>query len=317
MSYYDAFETGSLSRLPVTTRRTYRYALGVFDLFMNPVDKDGHALEPRAFDRETLVDYELYLAKAHPPHDKPARPRTAALYVGVAKRYLRWLSLTGHLERSLYADMADYLEAYSAAPHVGYVARAIDPEIAGILDYYVNVPLPEKGAVRLRLLRNRALLVFLYDTACRISEALALTRADAVDGRAERVVLRETKGHKARTVILHDQSRALLQAYLAERHDSASAALFLSHGRGHNAALSSHRAWEIVREAAEGAGLHTSTSAHSLRHKRAQDLLNSGVSLDLIAALLGHEDAGITQRIYAPYIDVDRLDDALKGKWTK
>ena len=70
-----------------------------------------------------------------------------------------------------------------------------------VLTYYARQPLPETAcARRLIVLRNRALMALLYDTGMRISEALALSREDVLDGRALKVRLVRTKNGKPRTV---------------------------------------------------------------------------------------------------------------------
>lgn len=297
----------SLTDLPANTRYTYSTSLAVFRAFMEPPDAPA-----RAFERETLVAYKQHLAARRTKDGKTIQPRTIALYVGAARRFLRWLSLTGHMERMRYIDMSDYLEASSAQARVGYVARPIDPALDKLLHYYVDMPLPEAKPKRLILLRNRALVIFLYDTACRISEALSLTRADVADGRAETVLLRKTKGSKPRTIIVGEQARRYIREYVAEREDRSTAPLFLSHGRGKGNALKAHRAWQIVKDAAHAQGLMDSTSPHCLRHKKAQDLLDAGMPLEWISMLLGHKSPGTTKEIYAPWVNVGQLSDMVK-----
>lgn len=297
----------SLVDLPETSRSTYRAALTVFADFAAPRGSD-----PSKLGQDVLTAYKVHLVKSA-GREEPYKPRTITLYVAVARRFLRWLSLTGKMERAAYTDMADYLEANKTFAHTGgYVAREIDPALDKLIHHYVNIPEPKSKARRLALLRNRALVVFLYDSAVRISEALALSRADVADGRAERVVLRVTKGKKVRTVLIGEQSRRFLQEYIQARDDRSSAPLFASHGRGKGHAITAHQAWRIIKDAAEDEGLMDTTSPHCLRHKRAQDLLDAGMPLDWIAALLGHESPGTTKAVYAPFVDVNRLGSMIK-----
>ena len=51
------------------------------------------------------------------------------------------------------------------------------------------------------------------------------------------------------------------------------------------------------------------TSPHALRHRRAQDLLDEGMPLEWVAALLGHERPDTTRVVYAWETDEDRLSD--------
>ena len=172
-------------------------------------------------------------------------------------------------------------------------------------------------------------MCLLYDTGVRISEALALTREDVLDGRAHKVRLTVTKNGKPRTVFLSEESQQLLQTYCRERSDSPYAALFISHGRGKGAAeaadddplsgdtgavgptsaITPQYAWQLVKQAAQAEGLYDNTSPHSLRHRRAQDLLDEGMPLEWVAALLGHQHPDTTRVVYAWETDEERLAD--------
>jgi site-specific recombinase XerD len=70
--------------------------------------------------------------------------------------------------------------------------------------------------------RDRALILFLLSTGCRIFEALGLDRQDW--GR-DRVVVRG-KGDRERSVLMTENARQAMDAYLAARRDS-SPALFV------------------------------------------------------------------------------------------
>ncbi|MBC7235618.1 MAG: site-specific integrase, partial [Chloroflexi bacterium] len=192
----------------------------------------------------------------------------------------------------------------------GYRQRHVDPEVMRVLNHYMRQPLPERpGARRLALRRNRALMALLYDTGMRISEALALTREDVLDGRATKVRLTKTKNGKPRTVFLSDQTRRLIQDYIREREDGIHAPLFVSHGRDKGSPITPSHAWHLVKQAAKAEGLYANTSPHSLRHRRAQDLLDEGMPLEWVAALLGHQHPDTTRVVYAWQTDEERLAD--------
>ena len=106
-----------------------------------------------------------------------------------------------------------------------------------------------------------------------------------------------------------DDTQSLIRAYVRERDDSPYAPLFVSHGRGKGKPLTPRHAWQLVKNAAEAEGLYDNTSPHSLRHRRAQDLLDEGMPLEWVAALLGHEHADTTRVVYAWETDEARLAD--------
>ncbi len=199
------------------------------------------------------------------------------------------------------------------AKREGYHRRDVDAEIAKALDYYVNIQLPEQKRGQLILLRNRALLQTLFDTACRVSEVLALRRADVLDGRAVRVRLTQTKGDQAaRTVCYIDKAKPLIAAYCAARDDGTGAPLFVSHGRGNGTALTRAHVERIVKDAARGCDLLDNTSPHSFRHARAQQLLDNGMALEWVAAYLGHARVDTTRTIYAYKTNEDMLQDMIE-----
>ena len=262
-------------------------------------------LTRRPITETTLIEYAADLRE----HDNA--PRTVGAYLVAAKRYLRWLGLRDHLPQGVsYQRMAEHLSD-AGKRREGYRQRKTDPRILCILDYY-GKDTPKEGAARLRALRNHALLWFLYDTGTRISEALALTRAEVQDGEAGKVRLTETKNGKPRTVFVGKEARALIRAYVAARQDGADAPLFVSHGRDKGEAITPARACQIVKEAAKALGLYKSTSPHTLRHARAQGLLDEGMPLEWVAALLGHEHPDTTRTVYAFETDEDKLADMVE-----
>lgn len=295
--------------LAATTRTTYEHALRAFAVYLNEskIEQD-----PRALPVDVLVSFKQWLHERY-------KPRTVKGYLTAANNLLRWLDGNEQFgDDTLYPRIMRRQEANKTRAHNGgYVARPIDPAIAKLITHYVNTPLPKKKAGRLMVLRNRVLVAFLYDTAARVSEAMALTRADVADGRADSVILYKTKGDKPRTVFISEQTQNLIREYVAEREDRSAAPLFVSHARDHGKALSTHQAWMIVKDAAKAEGLLDSTSPHCLRHKRAQDLLDEGMPLEWITVLLGHESPGTTKNVYAPHVNTHMLRGMLKQYGTE
>ncbi len=187
---------------------------------------------------------------------------------------------------------------------------------------------PHSKAERERLsgLRNAALLHLLFSTACRISEVLAL---DTHDLRGDHGMIANRvsvigKGNKRRTVFIRPHARTAIERYLLARRASFAhaSALFISHGpraAGHR--LNRIAAWDIVTHAAltladtveqrgrlREARLLRSTTPHTFRHFVAMWLLNEGVQLSEVSAILGHANTRITEQYYARHTD-DRLGE--------
>jgi integrase/recombinase XerD len=157
-----------------------------------------------------------------------------------------------------------------------------------------------------RGVRDRALLELLYSTGARISEVTDLD-VDDVDTEQRTVVL-TGKGGKQRLVPVGRPALAALEAYRVRARPGfavrgrGTPALFLN-ARG--ARLSRQTAWNVLREAAERAGLSRTISPHTLRHSFATHLLDGGADLRVVQELLGHASVTTTQ-IYT-LVTVDTL----------
>jgi len=182
-------------------------------------------------------------------------------------------------------------------------------------------PGPDDLSAEPRLLRDRALLEFLYGTGARISEATGLD-IDELQLGADPVVRLIGKGGKHRVVPMGSYAVRALEAYLvrarpglaaASRRASASPAVFLNARGGR---LTRQGAWGVLRAAAARAGLapeipetpetpETDVSPHTLRHSFATHMLDGGADIRVVQELLGHASVTTTQ-VYT-LITVDRL----------
>jgi integrase/recombinase XerD len=147
-----------------------------------------------------------------------------------------------------------------------------------------------------RSVRDRALLELLYSTGARISEAVGLD-LDAVD-RVDRTVLLDGKGGKQRLVPVGRPALAALEAYLVRSRPALAAAgrgtpaVFLNARGGR---LSRQSAWQVLKDAAERAGIGVPVSPHTLRHSFATHLLEGGADVRVVQELLGHASVTTTQ----------------------
>jgi integrase/recombinase XerD len=180
-------------------------------------------------------------------------------------------------------------------------------EVEHLLD--ASGPGPDDLSADPRLLRDRALLEFLYGTGARISEATGLD-VDELHLDADPVVRLAGKGGKHRVVPVGSYAVRALQAYLvrarpalaaASRRVSVSPAVFLNARGGR---LTRQGAWGVLHAAAERARL-PDVSPHTLRHSFATHMLDGGADIRVVQELLGHASVATTQ-IYT-LITVDRL----------
>ncbi|WP_037077884.1 site-specific tyrosine recombinase XerD [Pseudonocardia spinosispora] len=155
-------------------------------------------------------------------------------------------------------------------------------------------------------LRDRALLELLYSTGARISEAIGLD-LDDVDLQS-RAALLSGKGGKQRMVPIGRPAVAALEAYRVRSRPGLASkgrgtpALFLNARGGR---LSRQSAWQVLRTAAERAGVTEPVSPHTLRHSFATHLIEGGADVRVVQELLGHASVTTTQ-IYT-LVTVDSL----------
>lgn len=261
---------------------------------------------------------------------------TIQFYLAAVKRFLTWVVAQGHVKNE-YFDLAETkvkLEGGRGYSGKAYPHRKIDPNLAKILIYYDDLPMPKapkpKAAkksnlaswhVRRRqiaLLRNRAIVYVLFETGLRVSELTSLKR-DEVDRALktwplpEDVALPVTgKGGRQRTVWITQEALKRIKAYLATRTDPANV-LFVGSKKGKP--ITRQMVWRIVKEGAEGAGVGDFTGPHAFRHWLARQLFNDEdepVPMEDVQALLGHASPATTRTIYAPHSSNARLHRAIK-----
>jgi integrase/recombinase XerC len=147
--------------------------------------------------------------------------------------------------------------------------------------------------------RDSAVLLLLYGSGLRISEAIGLRRKDAPLGRD---VLRITgKGDKERLVPVLPVTQEAVASYveLCPFPLEPDGPLFLGAKGGPLRA----RIVQLVMEGLRGVlGLPATATPHALRHSFATHLLSAGADLRQIQELLGHSSLSTTQ----VYTEVDR-----------
>ena len=136
-------------------------------------------------------------------------------------------------------------------------------------------------------IRDLALVDFLYCTGCRVSEVSRLDIVDIDFDRMGCIVL--GKGNKERKVYLTEVAAIHLQEYLQGRKDSCDA-LFMGKGKR----LKKNGIEAIIKKLGEKAGVE---NAHPHRYRRtlATNLLDRGMNIQDVAAILGHADLKTTQ----------------------
>jgi integrase/recombinase XerD len=156
-----------------------------------------------------------------------------------------------------------------------------------------------------RNLKHRTLLMTLYATGVRVSEAARL-RVDDIDSKRMLIRVHQGKGKKDRYVPL---SATLLQALRTYwKKVRSTGALFPSQRGG--GPLTTGSITKVCVDARKKAGLSKRLTPHTFRHSFATHLLEAGTDLRTIQIILGHRSLRTT----AIYLHVAENKIRLKRK---
>jgi site-specific recombinase XerD len=193
-------------------------------------------------------------------------------------------------------EMLIVAERIAAIP----VKRTSPPETKFLLRDEIELLFRHLPADNAHTLRDRALLLFLYNTGARVQEVadLRVTNLDLEDPPRVRL---HGKGDKWRSCPLWQQTAQILRSLLAEQGTAnlPEQPVFVA---GQNRPLTRFGIYKIVRrhtgclKSTNGKGEERKISPHVFRHTTAVHLLESGVEVNVIRGWLGHATLDTTNR---------------------
>lgn len=218
---------------------------------------------------------------------------TGKITVNALRIYLGTLESNG-LKLSTLAGIRDIFSAYFTWLHNENLIESnpiinlgkIKPE-KKVKQPYSKVEL-EKLRLGCKNKRDRAVVEFLNSTACRVGELVKVNIDDIDFVNHECRVL--GKGNKERIVFLTDVCIYHLQEYLKERTDDLPALLI---GKG-TERMSEGGVRFMLKTVAQRAELSTNVHPHKFRRTTATALIDKGMSVQDVAAILGHANINTT-----------------------
>lgn len=251
--------------------------------------------EPAALSRLNALtprDFRAFLAARR---DEGTGSRSLARTLSALRSLFRYLERTGALQnRSVLAVALPKLPPRLPKPLTEVKAKDVVEEAAieGELSEH-----PWTGP------RNQAVLLLLYGSGLRISEALNLNRKDAP--LPPRDVLRiKGKGGKERLAPVLPAAQQAVSTYLEKCPHSLEpqSPLFVGVKGGR---LNPRIVQLLIARLRDNLGLPQTATPHALRHSFATHLLSRGADLRAIQELLGHASLSTTQTYTA--VDRERL----------
>lgn len=154
-------------------------------------------------------------------------------------------------------------------------------------------------------IRDKTILILLYDSAIRVSELRELTLGSLKLNETIPYIRVHGKGDKERIVSITDKTVEHLKRYIKLYHSETNGdyPLFYTVIKGNLSAMSTGNVERILNKYAEKIrpdhpGLPQKLYPHMLRRTRACGLYQNGVELELVSRILGHTSTQTT-RIYA------------------
>lgn len=156
-------------------------------------------------------------------------------------------------------------------------------------------------------LKHKAILSTIYSAGLRVSEVINLRISDIISAEMK-IRVRNGKRNKERYTLLSQKNLELLRFYWKKfgyKNYSPDDYLFIS--RQTKKKLTSRGVQSAIKKAMKNAGISKNVTPHTLRHSFATHLMNDGVDLVTIQALMGHSNMKTTS-IYLHVRDYKTLN---------
>lgn len=239
-----------------------------------------HKGEPQGLDALAAIttsDMRAWMAHAR---GNDVGPRSLARKLSAVKSFYRWLAeREGFEPTAVLATRSPKFQRKLPRPlSIDAARKVIDTAEHQSLTPWIAA-------------RDQAVITLLYGCGLRISEALALSGADAPLPRTLRIT---GKGGKERMVPALPAAQEAVDAYTrACPHPiEADGPLFLGARGGR---LSPRAVQKVMEQLRAQLGLPATATPHAMRHSFATHLLNAGGDLRAIQELLGHASLSTTQ----------------------
>jgi integrase/recombinase XerD len=134
-----------------------------------------------------------------------------------------------------------------------------------------------------RNLKHRAIIAFAYSSGLRLDEVRQVRLTD-IDSSRMQIRVSNGKGNKSRYTILSKQILEMLREYWSDYRPK----VYLFEGLKKREPISISTLQKIFYQRMRAVGIKKQASFHTLRHSFATHLLEQGVNLRVIQALLGH-----------------------------
>jgi site-specific recombinase XerD len=236
---------------------------------------------------------------------------------GLSTCNLRLSALKSFLKYCADADISLY-SVYQEVKKVPLI-KAPKMPVEHMSDTALKALLAQPDIGTAKGVRNRMIVILLYDTGTRVQELVDIKVADLHLEAQNPFIIVTGKGSKTRSIPLMDKTISHLREYLRRFHsdsvDGINGPLFYTIRSGIPHMLSTDAVSVMLRNYGEAAKrmcpeVPERVHPHLIRHTRAMHLYRSGMPLSYIAEFLGHASTNTTE-IYAS-ASIEMLREALE-----
>ncbi|SHK94351.1 tyrosine-type recombinase/integrase [Hespellia stercorisuis] len=237
--------------------------------------------------------------------------RTVEAYIANIKAFMKWTGNKTMEELSLQ-DAREFILFKRSKGIAASTCNFYNSSICFLYKHVLHIPWDQDFVPRMKLdtklptvlslaevetlidtathIRNKAIIALLYSSGLRVGELIRLQAKDIYASRMQ-VYVPESKNHRDRWTILSNRALELLTAYW-KSYPIQRENFFVALDEPHMPVKVS--AVEImIRAVAKEAGL--TAHPHTLRHSFASHMIENGVPINYVQAMLGHRCLESTQ----------------------
>lgn len=287
------------------TIESYRDSLTIFKNYLT--DELGKSIGTFQFSectKDFIYNFREYLL------EKGSKPSTVNVRVTAIRSYLNYA-----------ADMDISIQSVALAISQISPCKTVKKEKPILSEEALAAILSAPPDSRFGV-RDRTILVLLYDTAVRISELLNIKISDIILETKYPSLFITGKGNKERSIQLTAKAVLHLKEYLRVYHRDSpkDAYLFSTTIKGVIDRMSVGNVQRIVKKYAaivdaQGIEIPESVHCHMFRRTRATNLYQDGVAIELVSTVLGHARTDTTKNYYAKP-SVEQLREAMESPQT-
>jgi site-specific recombinase XerD len=264
-----------------TTMRSYRDTIRLLLVFL----ADQRHTKITRLNLEDLTLHGVLAFLGHLENDRGNHVRTRNQRLAVLHTLFDYIATREPDMLAVCQQVAAIPMKRSAPPETHFLER---DEVDRLLRH-----LPRHGRLALR---DRTLVLFLYNTGARVQEVADL-RVGHLDLGSHPLARLHGKGDKWRTCPLWRQTAQLLTELIEEVAGGADPQAPVFTANGHT--LTRYGIYKIIRRHCgdlDDARTGRNVSPHTFRHTAAVHLLEAGVEVNVIRGWLGHADLTTTNR---------------------